>query len=222
MATSANPVNHHSARLRRTAQRWAASAQTPAAPLPMITTHAQATWMSRRTAPTTGTPRSPGAVSGWPDASGRWLGAAGDLVGPQLRAHRHRGRSVTAAALLLAAMPMAERRAVDPRLERLLVAPAGHDEPRGAVVGGLEQLEPFEAVLVVDRPGPSGEPLGQLVATAFRDRDGVDLDQLRHGGHARAPTDRGASRCRPLEARTVVSAPAVPTRRGRALSSGSS
>src|SRR5262245_27987775 len=92
-------------------------------------------------------------------------------------------------------MAVTERRAVHPRLEGGLVAPAGDDEPRGPVVGGLEQLEALEAVLVVDRPGSRCEALGQLVAAPLGNGDGVDLDDLRHGRHARAPTGWWASRC---------------------------
>ena len=41
-----------------------------------------------------------------------------------------------------------------PLVERLLVAPARDDEPLQAIIGGTEQLEALEAVLIVDGPGP--------------------------------------------------------------------
>ena len=71
---------------------------------------------------------------------------------------------------------MREGRRAHPRLERRLVAPPGDDEPGRPVVGGLEQLEALEAVLVVDGAGPGGEPVGELVAARGVDGDGVDLD----------------------------------------------
>jgi hypothetical protein len=46
-ASSTNAVNHHSARVRSDGSQFAAKAHAPAKPLPMITTHAQPTWMSR-------------------------------------------------------------------------------------------------------------------------------------------------------------------------------
>ena len=69
------------------------------------------------------------------------------------------------------------RRGAHPGLERLLVAPAGDDEPLLAVVGRLEQLEALESVGVVDRAGPRGEPVGQLVTGVGGHGDGVDLDR---------------------------------------------
>src|SRR5580700_1724586 len=69
---------------------------------------------------------------------------------------------------------LAECGRIPPRLERLLVPPAGDHQPRRAAVGGLEQFEPLEAVLVVHRTGPRREPAGQLVAAVGRNRDRVD------------------------------------------------
>src|SRR5512134_736573 len=45
--TCVKAMNHQSARERNETQRWAASAQTPASPLPMMTNHAHALWASR-------------------------------------------------------------------------------------------------------------------------------------------------------------------------------
>jgi hypothetical protein len=82
------------------------------------------------------------------------------------------------AALLLGggAMAVGERLRAEPGLERLLVAPAGDHQPLLPVVGGLQQLEPLEAVGVVDGPGSGREPLSQLVAGLLRHRDRIDLN----------------------------------------------
>ena len=65
-------------------------------------------------------------------------------------------------------------------LERILVAPSGHHQPRGAAVGGPEELEALEPVLVVDGARSRREAAPQFVAGVLRDRDRVDLDDLRH------------------------------------------
>ena len=67
-----------------------------------------------------------------------------------------------------------------PGLERLLVAPAGDDQPCRALVGRLQQLEALEAVLVVDCADAGGEATGQLLAGSGVDGDGVDLDDGHH------------------------------------------
>src|SRR4051794_11796671 len=64
------------------------------------------------------------------------LRAASDDVRPQFAGSRD--RSSVRRGLVGPAMAVAERRAVDPRLERLLVAPAGHHEPDVAIVGRLQ------------------------------------------------------------------------------------
>jgi hypothetical protein len=71
-----------------------------------------------------------------------------------------------------------EGRAVDPGLERVLVLPAGDDQPREPIVGRLEELEALEPRLAVDRARPGGEAPRQLVAGVLGDGDGVDLDDL--------------------------------------------
>src|SRR6476469_6283338 len=77
-----------------------------------------------------------------------------------------------------------ERRAVHPRLEAGLVAPAGDHQPRRAAVGRLEELEALEAVLLVDGAGAAGEAPGQFVARVGGHGDGVDL----HDGHTGSST----------------------------------
>jgi hypothetical membrane protein len=91
------------------------------------------------------------------------------------------------ARALAVAVPERGRR--PPGLEGLLIPPAGNDEPRGAAVGRLQQLEPLEAVLVVHRPGPRGEPAGQLVPAVGRHRNCVDL----HDGHAQNDASRAGA-----------------------------
>src|SRR4051794_9570247 len=54
IASSTIVVNHHSARVRSAVSRWAASAHTPARPLPMMTNHAQPLWRSSRRSPSSG------------------------------------------------------------------------------------------------------------------------------------------------------------------------
>ena len=73
-------------------------------------------------------------------------------------------------------MAVGERIRAEPGLERLLVSPAGYHQPLLPVVSGLEQLEPLEAVGVVDGPGPGREPVSQLVAGLLWHRDRIDLD----------------------------------------------
>ena len=109
-----------------------------------------------------------------PCSGGVGFGAAGDLVGPQFGRHRHRPTMRRRA--VGAGVAVGEGRGGDPALEGLLVAPAGHDEPLAAVVGGAQQLEALEALLVVHGPGAGGEAAGQLVAGVGGHRDGVDLD----------------------------------------------
>src|SRR5215217_5085114 len=54
IATSTTVVNHHSARVRSAVNRWAASAQTPARPFPMMTNQAQPACRSSRRSPSRG------------------------------------------------------------------------------------------------------------------------------------------------------------------------
>src|SRR4029077_16874472 len=105
--------------------------------------------------------------------------AARDLIGPQLAADADRPGGLAAAALSGRAVTVPERRRVQPRLEAGVVPPPGHHQPGGAPVGRLEELEALEAVLVVDRACPGGEPAGQLVPALGRHGDGIDL----HDGH---------------------------------------
>ena len=69
-----------------------------------------------------------------------------------------------------------ESRRIDPRLERGLVAPACDDQPGCSIVGGLEQFEALEPVLVVHSACSCRKPAGQFVSAVGRHRDGVDLD----------------------------------------------
>jgi hypothetical protein len=71
---------------------------------------------------------------------------------------------------------MGEGGRADPALEGRVIPPTGDDQPLAPLVGGPEELEAFEPLLVVDRPSASGEPLGQLVSGTLGHRDGVDLD----------------------------------------------
>src|SRR3546814_11715321 len=89
----------------------------------------------------------------------------------------------------LALVAGAEGRAAHPRVERVLVTPAGHDQPGGAVVHGLQELEALEAVLVVEYPRSGREALGQLVPAVGCDGDGVDLDD----GHGAMVAGSGPS-----------------------------
>ena len=64
--------------------------------------------------------------------------------------------------------PSANDGELDPRLERVLVAPPRQHQPLVAVVGGPEQLEALEPVGVVDGTGACREPVRQLVTGARR------------------------------------------------------
>src|SRR5258708_21563969 len=50
-----------------------------------------------------------------------------------------------------------------PGVKGCLVPPPRYHEPGGALVGHLEELEALEALLVVDRARPGGEPAGKFV-----------------------------------------------------------
>src|SRR5258708_38149690 len=50
-----------------------------------------------------------------------------------------------------------------PGVKGCLVPPPRYHEPGGALVGRLEELEALEALLVVDRARPGGEPAGKFV-----------------------------------------------------------
>src|SRR5215472_11538459 len=80
-----------------------------------------------------------------------------------------------AAGLGHGAVPVQERRGVQPGLEGRLVPPPGHHQPGGALVGRLEELEALEAVLVVDRARPGGKPVGELVTAVGRHSNRIDL-----------------------------------------------
>jgi hypothetical protein len=97
-------------------------------------------------------------------------------VGPHLAVPRERLWGWAALPLGGGAVAVGERLRAAPGLERLLVAPAGDHQPLLPAVGGLEQLEPLEAVGVVDGPGSGSEPLSQLVARLMRHRDRIDLN----------------------------------------------
>jgi predicted dinucleotide-binding enzyme len=107
-------------------------------------------------------------------------GAARDLVRPHLAADPDGWRCIAAGPLGSGPVTVRERGGVHPRLERVIVPPAGDYQPGGPVVGRLEQLEPLEAVRAVHRAGPGAEPLGQLVPAAGGHRDRIDLYN-RHG-----------------------------------------
>jgi hypothetical protein len=71
---------------------------------------------------------------------------------------------------------MGEGGRADPTLERCVITPTGDYQPLTPLVGGPEELEALEPLLIVDRPGTGGEPLGQLVSGTLGHCDGVDLD----------------------------------------------
>jgi len=102
-------------------------------------------------------------------------GAAGDLVGPHLAVHADRLGRVAAGPFGRRAVTLRERGRRDPCLERFLVPPAGHHEPRRPIVGRLQQLETLEALSIVDRSRTGGEPLGEFVAAVSGHGDRVDL-----------------------------------------------
>src|ERR1700683_3246989 len=105
------------------------------------------------------------------------LGTAGHLVGPQFRGDRH--RPAVRRWPVGPGVAMGERWRGDPGLEGVLVAPARDHEPLPAIIGGAEELEALEPVLVVHRPGAGGEALRQLVAGVVGNGDGVGLDHGR-------------------------------------------
>ena len=73
---------------------------------------------------------------------------------------------------------------------------------------GPEEVEALEALGIVHRPGPLGEPLGQLVARPLPHGDGIDL----HDGHGPIIAAAGAGSKSPLPALRPPPAPAVLTR----------
>src|SRR5260370_40133355 len=93
-------------------------------------------------------------------------------------------------------MPVPERGGLHPRLECRLVPPPGHHEPGGTPVGRLEQLEALEAVLVIHRAGPGGEPAGELVAAVGGPRYRVDPPK-RHAPDPARPPREPATRADP-------------------------
>src|SRR5581483_7052381 len=101
----------------------------------------------------------------------RPLGVLLDLERPQLRTGGHGRRRPL--GLGVAAGERSRRR---PRVERLVVTPAGVDEPRLPAVGGTEQLELLEALGLFDLAGARREPACQLVGAVDGDGDGIDLD----------------------------------------------
>ena len=77
-------------------------------------------------------------------------------------------------------MTIGEGRRGHPRVERILITPAGDDQPLITTISGLEQLEPLEAVLTVDGASTGSKPVGEFVTGLGRHSDGVDADD-RHG-----------------------------------------
>jgi hypothetical protein len=74
------------------------------------------------------------------------------------------------------AVAVGERVRVQPGLERLLIAPAGEDQPLLPPISGLEQLETFKSIGIVDGPCSRREAVCQLVPGLGRHGNGVDLD----------------------------------------------
>jgi hypothetical protein len=61
-------------------------------------------------------------------------------------------------------------------LKRGLVFPPGDDQPLVSLVGGTQQFETFEAILIVHRTGSGGEPPREFVSCVVWHGDGIDLD----------------------------------------------
>jgi hypothetical protein len=106
--------------------------------------------------------------------------------------------TVTVAVTFTVAVTAPERGSGPPRVERRLVPPPRHHQPRRAAVRWLKQLEALEAVLLVDGSRARGEPAGQLVSAIGGHSDRVDFDN-RHTLTLRPPRNwqPASSRFRP-------------------------
>src|SRR3954471_3927782 len=103
-------------------------------------------------------------------------GAPLDLL-HDLEAHeRGAVRDRPAAVARRLRMAARERRALDPRAERLLALPAGVDEVAVLALDGAQQLEAEEAGHRLDLGGAARKALLELGPAAGRDLDRVDLD----------------------------------------------
>jgi len=67
-----------------------------------------------------------------------------------------------------------------PRPVGLLAAPAGVDQVLVGALQGAQQLEPLEALGLLDRARPAAEPLLETLLLVRRHGDGIDL----HDAHA--------------------------------------
>src|SRR3954454_20735051 len=103
-------------------------------------------------------------------------GAPLDLL-DHLEAHERRAvRDRPAAVARRLRMAARERRALDPRAERVLALPACVDEVAILALDGAQQLEAEEAGHRLDLGGAAREALLELGPTAGSDLDRVDLD----------------------------------------------
>src|SRR5215207_5869557 len=103
-------------------------------------------------------------------------GPTSTYVGPDLVVSGNRWRPAFATTFGCRAVAVGKGLRVQPGLERLLIAPAGEHQPLLPPISGLEQLETFESVGVVDSTGPRREAVCQLVPGVDRHGNGVDLD----------------------------------------------
>src|SRR3954462_11992769 len=120
IASSTIVVNHHSARVRSATTLWAASAHTPARPLPMMTNHAQPLWRSSRRSPSSsalrGGERRPSGLSLRVGLGGR-VDEIGDLVVGEAGERAEGAGEVDRVLVLLAAEAAEAEQLVDSALE---------------------------------------------------------------------------------------------------------
>src|SRR3954469_22422407 len=120
IATSTIVVNHHSARVRSATTLWAASAHTPARPLPMMTNHAQPLWRSSRRSPSSsalrGGERRPSGLGLRVGLGGR-VDEIDDLLVGEAGERAERAGEVDRVLVLLAAEAAEAEQLVDGALE---------------------------------------------------------------------------------------------------------
>src|SRR5581483_9284362 len=115
-------------------------------------------------------PRQRGSVLSVMRSRLRPLSVLLDLERPQLRTGRYRSRRP-----LGLGVAAGEGGGRGPRVERVVIAPAGVDEPGLTAVGWAQQLKLLEALGLLDLAGAGGKTTGQLVGPFGGDGDGIDL-----------------------------------------------